>query len=265
MTREEELKRLNHLIHQYESVCRTTNSEEQRERVLKQLKDLRRNRQQILDVFVIGTEEPQQAGPRSGALVEFKHLHRLLDAESRRPKEERLQRLAANDAEPTLAREEVFNLMVYARFFQSEFLPFLTEKRLKLDSKFSQDRDGFYRRFKELERKLDDFRDEAARLIEGIVNREMALEMRERIIKLKRQIKLDAAKLFRTVQSFCEELIDDAEGSGVKCLNGRDEITFDDIEGRHLLEGLWVTDALAVLAGLASEVVAYLKGQQIDR
>jgi hypothetical protein len=167
--------------------------------------------------------------------------------------------LATNDAEPTPAREEVFNLMVYARFFQSEFLPFLTEKRLKLDYKFSQDRDGFYRRFKELERKLDDFREEAARLLEGIVNREIALEMRKRIIKLKREIKLDMAKLFRAVQGFCEELIEDAEGIGVKCRNGSEEIAFDDIEGKHLLEGLWVTDALAVLAGLASEVVAYLK------
>jgi hypothetical protein len=261
VTREEELKRLNHLIHQYESVVRTTRSEGQRERVLKQLKDLRRNRQQILDVFVIGTGEPQQAGPPSEALVEFKHLRRLLDAESRRPREERLQRLAANDAEPTAAREEVFNLMIYARFFQSEFLPFLTEKRLRLDSKFSQDRDGFYGRFTEFARELDDFREEAARLSEGIVNREMALEMRERIIKAKRQIKSDAAKLFRAVQSFCEELIDDAEGSGVKCLNGRDEITFDDIEGMRLLEGLWVVDGLAVLAGLATEVGVFLKGQ----
>jgi len=253
------LKKLNHLIHQYESVYRTTTNYEQKERVVKQLKELRSNRQQILDVFVIGTEALQQTGPRSETIAEFKHLRRLLDAESRRPTEERLALLATNDAEPTPAREEVFNLMVYARFFQSEFLPFLTEKRLKLDNKFSQDRDGFYGRFKELERKLDDFREEAARLLEGIANREMALEMRKHIIELKRDIKLDMAKLFRAVKGFCEELIEDAEGFGVKCLNGSEEIAFDDVEGKHLLEGLWVTDALAVLAGLASEVVAYLK------
>jgi hypothetical protein len=259
MTREEELKKLNHLIHQYESVYRTTSSDEQRERVVKQLKELRSNRQQILNVFVVGTETPQQAGPRSEALAEFKHLRRLLDAESRRPTGERLEFLATNDAEPTPVQEEIFNVMVYARFFQTEFLPFLTEKRLKLDYKFSQDRDAFYGRFKKLERKLDDFREEAARLLEGIVNREMALEMRTRIIKLKREIKLDMAKLFRAVQGFCEELIEDAEGYGVKCLNGSEEIAFDDIEGKHLLEGLSVTDGLTVLAGLASEVIAYLK------
>jgi hypothetical protein len=67
---------------------------------------------------------------RSEALAELGHLRRLLDAENRRPVAESLGPV---DADPTPAQEEIFNLMLYVRFFQNEFLPFLTEKRLELD------------------------------------------------------------------------------------------------------------------------------------
>jgi hypothetical protein len=89
--------------------------------------------------------------------------------------------------------------------------------------------------------------------------------MRRRNDKLKRQTKSDAAKFFRAVRAFCEELVEDSDGDGVKCLNGKDEIVFEDIEGRRLLEGRSVRDALVVLAGFASEVVAYLKVPEGDR
>jgi len=260
MNPEEELKNVNRLIHQYEIVSRTTKSDEQRERVEKQISELRSYRQKILEVSIIELEAPK----KTEALGEFKHLRRLLDAECRRPIGERLETLAANDAEPTTAQEEIFNLMIYARFFQSEFLPFLTEKRLKLDYKFSLDRDGFYRKYKEIERALDEFRKENARISNGTVRREMEPEILKRIITLKRRIKSDAAKLFRAVHGFCEELMEDADRDGVKCLNGSEEIVFDDIEGRRLLAGRRVSDALAVLAGFASEVVAYLNVPEIE-
>ena len=78
--------------------------------------------------------------------------------------------------------------MLYARWFREEFLPFLTQKRMKLDFKYSLDRDGFYARFQEVERKLDHSREENARIAEGAVGRELELEMRKRIMKLKREM-----------------------------------------------------------------------------
>lgn len=254
MPPEEELKKLNHFIHQYETVYRTTKSDEQRDRVAKQLKELRSARQAILDVNFIDMEALQQAE----ALEEFKHLRRLLHAESRRSPTERLEPL-------TPAQEEIFNLMLYTQFFKSELLPILTEKRLKLDYKFSLDRSGFYTTFSDLTRRLDDFRKENARLSSGTVSREIDMEIHRRNDKLKRQTKSDAAKFFRSVRGFCEELIEDADGDGVKCLNGGEEISFEDIEGKRLLEGRSVRDALVVLAGFASEVVAYLKVPESDR
>ncbi len=161
-------------------------------------------------------------------------------------------------------QEEIFNLMMYARFFHGEFLPVLTEKRLRLDYKFSLERDSFYRRFKDIERSLNDFREENARLSNGTLRREMEQESNTRTLKLRGKIKSDAAKFFRAVHSFCEELIADADGDGVKCLNGNEEIVFDDIEGTRLLAGRRITDALVVLAGFSSEVLAYLNVPESD-
>ncbi len=56
----------------------------------------------------------------------------------------------------------------------------------------------------------------------------------------------------------------DAYGEGVKCLNGREKIAFDDIEGRRALEGRTVRDALDELARLASEVGSCLNVPEIE-
>ena len=50
---------------------------------------------------------------------------------------------APKDSTPTAAQKEMFHLALYVRQFEREFLPFLTEKQLKLDFKYSMDRDGF--------------------------------------------------------------------------------------------------------------------------
>jgi len=257
---EEELKKLDRLIHQYEIVARTTTSKDQLGRVERQVLQLRSYRQKILDVSIIAPEVPRETEAFAG----FKHLRRLLDAESHRPQIDRLKSLAGTDVEPTAVQEEIFNLMIYLRFFQGELLPFLTEKRLRLDYKFSLERDGFYRNYKELERALEEFRREDARLSNGTVRREMETDILKRTVTLKRRIKSDTARLFRTIHAFCEELMEDADGDGVKCLNGSEEIVFDDIEGKRLLSGMKVSNALAVLEGFAVELVAYLDVPDTD-
>jgi hypothetical protein len=251
---EEELQKTDRLIHQYEIVSRTTKSDEQRDRVERQIQELRSYRQKILDVIIIDPAPPKE----TETPAPFKHLRRLSEAESHRPQEERIKPLAVDGAEATPVQEEIFNLMIYARFFQSEFLPILTEKRLRLDYKFSIERDSFYGRHKDLERSLKDFREENERLSRGTLRRDLEQESYSRLMRLRVKIKSEAAKLFRAVHSFCQELIEDADGDAVKCLNGSEEIVFDEIEGTRLLAGRKVTDALVVLAGFSSEVIAYL-------
>ncbi len=255
MNSAEELGRVDQLIRRYEAVYRTSESVTQKERVEKELKELRSQRQKILAAGDTVPEEKREVDEA----VELRHLRRLLESESRRAEGDRLEPLAAPDAVPTPAQQEIFDLMLYTRFFQREFLPFLTAKRLKLDYKFSIDRDGFYHRVKDLERKLDIFREENSRFSDSELNREAEPDMRKRVARLTGQIEADAAKLYGAVKDFCDELVEDAAGDGVKCQNGDEAIAFDGFEGRHLLEGMKVKNALTVCGGLASEVLAYLK------
>ena len=266
MTPAEELEKLNRLIHQYETVSKTTKNAEQKARVDKQLRELRSYREKIIAVNVIEQEPVKEAPPPAPAdpLDDYRILGRLRREDRELQPAAQLRPLWPDDTEPNPAQEEMFNLMLYARFFQAEFLPFLTETRLRLDFKFSLDRDSFYGRFQELDRKLDDFRDESSRLVDGTVGRDMDLEMRKRTSKLKRQIEGDAARLFRAILAFCEELIEDARGDGVKCLNGDDLVSFDQYEGRRVLKGRMVREALAELSRLSLEVVTYLNVPDTD-
>ncbi len=264
MTPEEELARLNRVIHQYESVFKTTTDSEQRRRVVKQLKDLKDYREKLVAVNVLDAKAEEQAEETSDDLAQFPFLRTLVAREADLQPRLRVPHFWAREQEPTPAQREIFHLMLHMRWFREEFLPFLTEKRLKLDFKFSLDRDGFYARFQDVERKLEDFREEVTRLGEGVAGREMELEVRKRMSKLTRQIEADASKLFQAVKVFARELVEDADGEGVKCLNGAERIAFDSIEGTRVLEGRTVRGALDELARLASEVEEYLNVPDIE-
>ncbi len=263
MTPEEELARLNLVIRQYESVYKTTSDKERRQRVEKELKELKKHREQILAVNVV-EPEPQAEEDSSTDLSAFPLLERLVNREASLDPQKRVPILWPRDENPSTAQQEVYHLMLYMKWFREEFLPFLTEKRLKLDFKFSLDRDGFYARFQDVERKLDGFREETARIQASSAGHDMEIEMKKRVGKLKREIEADAAKLFHAVRGFARELSEDALGEGVKCLNGNERIEFDRIEGKRALEGRTVRGALDDMARLGSEIERYLNVPDID-
>jgi len=154
MTPEEELARLNRVIHQYETVLLTTSDSEQRQRVQKQLRELRKHREQILAVNIID-QKTVHGVEESDTLADLPFLQRLAAREKDLRPAQRLGLLWSHEATATPAQQEIYNLMLYMRWFRDEYLPFLTEKRLKLDYKYSLDRDAFYAKFQDVERKLD--------------------------------------------------------------------------------------------------------------
>jgi hypothetical protein len=247
MTPEEELKRLNKLIRQYETVYRTTPDAGQRERAARQLKEMQSYRAKILAVNVIDSEKIEEPAENRDDLAPFPLLRKLTETDA-----------------TGIEDQEIARIILYIRHYQAEFLPFLTEKQLKLDFKFSMDRDGFYRRFQELDRKIVDFLEERRRLAEGFLSKDMETEVRKRGFKLKRLIAVEASRFFRSIERFTKELVDDANGDGVKCLNAEREIAFDRIEGKKSLEGKTVLEALGELGALASEGLAFLNIPEIE-
>lgn len=248
MTPEEELRKLNRLIHQYETVYRTTTDADQRERAGRELKELRSYRAKILAVNVIDRGKVAEQANSDDPLADFPVLSRLVAA----------------DSEAWEGDQEVRHIALYLGHFEREFLPILTETRLKLDFKHSLERDGFYRRFQEVQRRLDDWHDAHRRLEDNTFNRELDSDVRTRIFKLERNLAVEASRLFRTVQRFAAVLVEDARGDGVKCLNGDEPISFDRIEGERLLAGLPVVDALQELESFAEEVAAYLRVPEVE-
>jgi hypothetical protein len=265
MTPEEELSRLNRLLHQYETVYRTTANPDQRERVGRQIRELRGTREKILAVHVIDPELQEEEQAEEGDELAGFPLLALLQAENAvAPPSAAVPPFGPKNIPPTASQEEMSNLSLYVRRFEREFLPFLTEKQLKLDFKFSMDRDSFYSFLQALQRSLNDFREECRRLAEGVVSRDREREVRGRALKLARFSAVEGAKFFRALERFSTELAADATADGTKCLNGDRQISFDAVEGHRILQGRRVKDGLEELKRLAAEVVSYLNIPEIE-
>jgi hypothetical protein len=260
----EELRRLNRLLRQYETVYHTTPDPDQKDRVERQILEMRSYRDKLLAVCVIDEEETSEGAPVDDPLADFPVLVALRAQNAAAPAEDALHPLTGASGAPTAAQEEMFNLALYLRRFEREFLPFLTEKHLKLDFSHGMDRDAFYGRLQSLRRIVDDHAGETVRLAEGLPRRDMEAEVRRRIQKLARAVVVESARLFRGLGVFAHALEEDAAGDGVLCLNGDRSVAFDSIEGTRLLQGRRVAEALAELGVLADEVVAFLNVPDIE-
>ncbi len=264
MTPAEEVKRLNKLIRQYETVYRTTPDPGQKDRVERQLKELHDYREKILAVNVIPEQELVEEAGGHDPLGQAPLLKAIAERNAALPPAEAVPPFADPDTTPTSHQLEMFHLALYLRHFEREYLPFLTEKQLKLDFKYSMDRDAFYNGFQALARKMTEYRGENRRILEGQATREMDLQIRKRTVKLTRLVQADAARFFRSIRGFCQDLEEDAHGDMVKCLNCNGVISFDAIEGARALQGRTVGGALGDLRLFAEEVITYLNVPEID-
>ena len=264
MTPEEEVKRLNKLIRQYETVYRTTPDADQKARVERQLSELRDYKKKILAVNVIREQDLEEKPPVGDPLAATPVLKELEQKNHAAGPAAAVPAYAAEDATPSAIQLEMYHLALYLTHFEKEFLPFLTEKQLKLDFKYSLERDSFYNSFEAIRRKMASYGDENRALRQGLVNREMELEVRKRMVKLTRHIQAEAARFFSTLVRFCQDLEDDAHGDMVKCQNCNGVIHFDPIEGDRLLQGRTVGGALRELRLFAAEAVTYLNVPDID-
>jgi hypothetical protein len=259
MTPAEELRHLNRLIRQFESVFKSTRDPLQRERVTRELRQLRTYKQKLESFHEFDPrelEEPDQQD-EPGELEELPYLKRAMAAGGE--KDSSASRVRAEDYQD----REVYQLALYLAYFEGEFLALLSETRLKLDFKHSLERDSFYHRFENLRRLLDDQREDARRM-EDYLGQKHEEEMRMRSFKKSRNLIMESDKFFRNLQRFSGGLAEDIAASGSICLNPRDLLRFDRLGGRRLLEGLSVEKALASLAEFSTEVSRFLNVPQIE-
>jgi hypothetical protein len=256
MTPEEELKRLNRLIRQFESVFKSTRDQLQRERVTRELRELRIYKERLESFHEIDPmqlEEPE----RVDELEFFPHLKSALQLQPREGS------ALGKPVEEDYQDREVYHLARYLALFETEFLALLSETRLKLDFKHSLERDSFYHRFENLRRLLLDIKEDTSRLDEYLGQKHEE-EMRMRGFKRKRNVILEADRFFRDLANFAGGLTEDIAAAGSICLNAGDLLRFDKLHGKRLLDEMTVERALAELNEVSKEVVVYLNVPQIE-
>ncbi len=249
MKPEEELKRLNKLIRQFESVRKSTTDPFQEERVSKQLKKLKAYKEKVETFHVINKDEVNE-------ILEYDEFQNFPFLKGFVERDEGEKEIRQFDD------REVFHLSLYLSFFEREFLALLSEIKLKLDFKHSMERDSFYHRFEKIRRQLYDFKDDTLAL--GQYEGKHEEDMHKRSFKLKRNLTLEADRFFRHLIKFTSELIKDIERKGLKCLNSQEKIQFDKIEESSYIAGILVAQALIELNTFSKELVSYLNVPQIE-
>ncbi|MBN2536401.1 MAG: hypothetical protein JXB88_26190 [Spirochaetales bacterium] len=238
---EKELQKLSNAIKQYRLILKTTVDPYQQSRARKKLKELQSYRERILAAFEV---EEDTAGEETN--------------EKKIEENDFITRIKAKYPEKVNYDQEVHELKLYLDFFYSEFLAIFSERKMKLDFKFSLDRDNFHQKFLGVKRHLDDYIQECIRIKDGILKKEVELEMKRRVIKIKRNLFIEAFRFIKSVQSFAEELKRDLDTEGLKCLNGDEIISFEFMEEKQYLEGYTVKEALEDLFVFTKEVLAFL-------
>jgi hypothetical protein len=256
MTPAEELRRLNRLIRQFESVFKSTHDPLQRDRVTRELRQLKTYKEKLESFHEFDPRELEEPSEQD-ELGEQPYLKKAMAAGGE--KDSPASRVHAED----YLDREVYQLALYLAFFESEFLALLSETRLKLDFKHSLERDSFYHRFENLRRLLEDLREDASRM-DDYLGQKHEEEMRMRGFKKSRNLIMESDKFFRNLQRFAGGLAEDIGASGSICLNPRDLLRFERPRGRRHLEGLSVAQALAGLAEFSSEVSRFLNVPQIE-
>ena len=256
MTPEEELKRLYRLIREFEAVFKSTRDPLQRERVAKELRELKTYKERLEsfhDIDPSKLAEPE----RIDELEYFPHLKEAVALSGREDS------ALGKPVEEDYQDRELYHLALYLSLFESEFLSLLSETRLKMDFKYSLERDSFYHRFENLRRLLLDIKEDTSRMDEYL-GRKHEEDLRLRGFKKKRNIILEADKFFRNLANFAGSLTEDIVAGGSVCLNADDVLRFGRDQNKRLLEGLTVEQALARLHELGKEVVSYLDVPQFE-
>ncbi|MBN1698380.1 MAG: hypothetical protein JW881_12770 [Spirochaetales bacterium] len=245
------MKKIEDAIRHYSVILKTTVDPGQQRRVGNKLRELKTYREKILSMFDI--QEKEEGRQRS-----------ISNSLSKTEEESFLQRLIAVKGEKTDIDIEVYYLTLYMDFFYAEFLSIFSERKMKLDFKYSMDRDNFHQKFLTVKRRLDDYVQEADRIREGVYAKEVEIDMRRRNIKIKRNLFIEAYRYFKNIQSFTTDLLTDLKSDGLKCLNGDDIISFELIEEKRYLEGFIVKEGLDELDRFTEEVLDYLNIPEIE-
>lgn len=216
-----------------------------RKSIVDELSKLEQERLSSGNLFAGGSAEAA-TGSAEAAKEQFPHLVSLAD---RYP--DLLRNVAGED-------RDVQAVFLYTQYFDDEFLGMLTERKLKLDVKFSIERDTFYNLFSNLARRRDDYLVESERIRGGEYSKSYEEDILKRLVEMRHNLFIECDRFFRRLATFAHDLMDDIGGDGILCQNADEQLEYTSIDREKVLRGRTVGQGVTVLAGLSDEVIDYL-------
>lgn len=149
--------------------------------------------------------------------------------------------------------------ILYLHQFETEFLGMFTSRRMKLDVKFSVERDSFYDLFFQVSRSLKNYRTEADRIVEGTYTKTYEADILKRKVEMRHALLIEIDWFFRKLKRFARNLLADIQGEGLLCQNPDDVLSYSKIDRERILRNRTVREGISLLSELASEAVDYVE------
>lgn len=153
---------------------------------------------------------------------------------------------------------EIRDLLIYMTYFEDEFLGLFHERKLRLDVKFSVERDGFYNQFNQLNRRALTYCDESNRIQGGNYTKSYEDDILRRMVEMRHGVYIEADRFFRQVMRFSEDLLKDIRGEQILCQNPDDPLEYSTLDREKELRNLTVGEGIARLNEVCREIVSFL-------
>jgi len=148
--------------------------------------------------------------------------------------------------------------ILYLTYFEDEYLGIFTSRKLRLDVKFSVERDSFYDLFDQVSRSLRHYRNEADRIREGSYTKQYETDILKRKVEMRHAVLVEVDWFFRKLRRFTRDLLHDIAGDQFLCQNPDEELNFSSIDREKALRGKLVRDAIHELFDYSTEVISYV-------
>jgi len=149
--------------------------------------------------------------------------------------------------------------ILYLHYFEREFLGMFTSRKMKLDVKFSVERDSFYELIHQVSRSLQNYRTEADRIASGTYAKQYEADILKRKVEMRHTLLIEVDWYFRKLRRFAKELLRDIEGDGLLCQNPEAELEYSSFDQETLLRGCSVHEGIQKLYDYSAEAVEYLE------
>jgi len=232
------------ILKQLEGVYKTSTSINQKQRVLKEIraikgviKDLQRRYE---SVGIKLQDEGEEAQGVTMASI--------------------LSRISIKPLKKNYRDREMDTVVSYMNFFESNYLPILSEYYVKLDYSHSGKRDIFYPRFMEIMHMLKqyDYEEGSTSGAKGPFDWSSRSKARSVIRKGRQRYLFALDSFFKDLRNFLKILIGDGGVDGSILLNPYDRICLDDFEDSRTLNNYTVIESLHEIYTFAEEFIRFL-------